>query len=366
MRDRPRPVELWSGEVAEVKRAIVRWGAEGRAPVLGQATGGLFRGERRGEYAAAMAKKRPLIVHSTRPRFPRFSGRGDFGRGNFASKCIGPSLLAFGIALFAPGDAHADASEDADAAETAYIDLKYEACIKAANRSIKKPGTPTSRIRAYKFRGLCQAALSDVDAARASFEKMLAIDINAKLPDGLSPRFTSSYFEAKGRWIGREPIALRIDEESVDGDVRTLTLSLKDEAELVRYLAWRDPAEKVFDKVKAAEKIQIEVPTEEAVDVVALDRGGAPVRVTVIPPLVSPEDEGAEETNPFAPPKAKVDDESDEGLPMPLLIGGGIAGGAILVAGVATVVGVAFFLNQQNVDAVPAVTFSEDVIAESE
>ncbi len=280
------------------------------------------------------------------------------------------ALLApwmFAVVVLGAPFARADASKDADAAESAYIDLKYEECIQAAKRSIKKAGTATSRIRAYKFRGLCQAALSDVDAARESFENMLAIDINAKLPDGLSPRFTSSYFEAKGRWIGREPISLRIDAESVDGDIRTLTLSLKDEAELVRYVAWRDPAEKVFDKVKAAERIQIEVPTEEAVDVVALDRGGAPVRVTVIPPLTSPDDERVEEGNPFAPPKsAAAENESEEGLPMPLLIGGGIAGGAVLVAGVATVVGVVFFLNQQSVDAVPEVTFSEDVIAEGE
>ena len=269
---------------------------------------------------------------------------------------IAAAFITISVLTFAASAEAQNAATLADAAETAYVELNYEPCIEAANASIQREGDAEARVRAFKFRGLCQAALSDVDSARESFEAMLAIDLKAKLPEGLSPRFTSSYFEAKGRWIGREPIALTIDSETTADGIRTLTLSLKDDAELIRSVAWRGPSKAIFDKVKAAEKLQFEVPEEDAVDVVALDKGGAVLRVVA---LSQPD---APDAVPLvATPTEATASETDEGIGLPVIIGGSVVGAVVAVAVASAAAGGLYYLSRQSVDATPAVAFSGDL-----
>ncbi|HEY4219860.1 MAG TPA: hypothetical protein VGO62_00925, partial [Myxococcota bacterium] len=84
------------------------------------------------------------------------------------------TLVAVAAAALASTGARAD---DAIAmAQRAYADVDYAKCKDEAQHALAAPGDKPARVDAYKYLGLCDAALNDTDKAREAFKRMLAID----------------------------------------------------------------------------------------------------------------------------------------------------------------------------------------------
>jgi tetratricopeptide (TPR) repeat protein len=188
-----------------------------------------------------------------------------------ATRRIFMVVICASIGFSAPGYAQEGASSVLSEAAEAYGILDYELCVDSADQAAKMPATRQERLDAYRYLGLCHAALGDTESARQYFVRLLAIDPNSKLPDGLSPRFTSTFLEAKGYWLGREALAMELQGESKDGALRLLEIALIDSEGLIDKVAWRARDGETAPFIKAAQKMEVEVPADVAYQLVAFD-----------------------------------------------------------------------------------------------
>ncbi len=249
-------------------------------------------------------------------------------------------LVFFTCVLSGAVTARADALADA---QRAYADVDYTKCRDEAAKALQGKGDRPARVDAYRFLGLCEAALGDTESAREAFKRMLAVDKDARLPDGLSPRFTSSFREAKGSFVTGAPLALVVDNETIDGGTKRLRLKVVDDLGMVKNLAWRGAGGSSGGPVRAAPLLELEIPAEVDVTVFALDAAGGEVAGLSLPAVRKEE--------PPPPPPTTGDDGG--GFPW-LAVGGAVLGVAVLAgAGV----GVYFALQPP-----AAVTLKTDVI----
>jgi hypothetical protein len=239
------------------------------------------------------------------------------------------ALAVLVIAGASLGAQRAVAQDALSAARAAYAAVDYEACRAESARALKQPGDRAARAETYKLEGLCRAALGDTDGARDAFKAMLAIDKDARLPDGLSPRFTSSYREAKGALVDRTPLSLAVESDTDDGGTRTLVVALTDELKLVKELAWRGEGGELSPATRAAPRLELEVPANVAVTLVALDVGAGEVLELGVG---KPGDARVADAAPAAA------EEDDGGFPW--LLVGGIAAGVVVLAGAGVVAAV--------------------------
>ncbi len=231
-------------------------------------------------------------------------------------------------------------------AQRAYTAVEYGKCKDEAQEALAEPGTRAERVDAWRLLALCQAALGDTDAAREAFKHMLAVDWSARLPDGLSPRFTSSFREAKGSFGGVAPLSLAVADERVDGGTRVVKLKISDELELVHKVGWRGAAGSEGTPVRAAPLLQLELPAEVDVTVFALDRAGG--EVTTLELLAAKAE---------APPPPPPDDEvAGGGFPW---VGVAIGAGAVLLAAAAAGGAAYVLLQPQTVGLKSDVVFGE-------
>jgi hypothetical protein len=222
----------------------------------------------------------------------------------------------------------APAAPDLEAAQKAYVDVDYAKCREKAQTALLQPGSLKDRVDAFKLLGLCSAAVGETDAAREAFRMMIAIDKDAKLPEGLSPRFTSSYREAKGSWVGTTPLALSIASEQTDKNSRTVRIKVADDAGLAARIAWRGPSGALSPPVKKSDLIELELPISVDIVVVALDKAAGEVALLPLPAR------GADKRSPIdEKPKDPIpEDESSSMLP---LVIGGVAAGVVVVGAAA-------------------------------
>jgi hypothetical protein len=237
--------------------------------------------------------------------------------------------LALGCAT-SLGAAAAAAAPALAQARGAYGELNYEACRKQARAALGEPGAGDERVEAYRLLGLCEAALGETEAAKEAFVTMLGIDPGAALPAGLSPRFTSSYLEAKDHWLGKEPLGFTLESDDTEGRTRTVRFSLSDPLDLVTQVSWDDEEGERAPPVAAAERMELELPAERARRLVALDAAGGAVAVLALPPRAPPPGQATE----VSPPTAEA--EAEGGVPW-LWVGAAAGGGALLFGAVAAV-----------------------------
>lgn len=235
-----------------------------------------------------------------------------------------------------PLGAHAAAI---DAARKAYADLAYEGCRDQAKTALDEPGALADRIDAYRLLGLCHAALGDTEDARAAFTKMITLDPNAELPKGLSPRFTSSYLEAKGALLGSDPLALVLEEDRTEGKKRVVRVAVKDEAGLVDKVAWEDDEGERSPGLKAAERMELELPAEVATKIVGVDeRGGVVVELALAGPEVASAGPSAGDASASGASGDATAGEEDPGAGPWLWVGVAAGAGVLLAGGAAAAV----------------------------
>jgi hypothetical protein len=241
-----------------------------------------------------------------------------------------------------------------DAAQDAYADLNYEGCRSSATEALGEPGDRAQRVEAFKLKGLCAAALGDTEQARESFVKMLAIDADARLPEGLSPRFTSSYLEAKGHWVGRNPLQLELFGEKLEGSTRVIRLIVHDDAELIANVAWEDDEGERSPPLMKAERMELEVPAEVEVTLLAIDRGGGIVAQLPLGKAGVDEPEPGDDDE---PDPATVGEAEEQDGPPWLLIGVAAGAGVLVVAGAGAAVAGLLLSQPTSVDLRSGVVF---------
>ncbi len=90
----------------------------------------------------------------------------------------------------------------------AFNDLDYSRAITLLNEALSESLTREERIVIFKTLGFCHVALSDSEAARRDFEKLLEIDPSIELDRAVSPRVRTVFEKAKTRFLQpREPVA---------------------------------------------------------------------------------------------------------------------------------------------------------------
>jgi hypothetical protein len=257
--------------------------------------------------------------------------------------------IAFCVGFSAAIAAPASAAGDLDAAKRAYTEVDYPRCRDKAVASLASAGTRDDRIDAHRLHGLCAAALGETEEAREAFVLMLAIDRAARLPEGLSPRFTSSFREARGSMLGKEPLALSIENSTVDEGRRIVRLRLTDDHNLVRTITTTTEAQTTPTAVKPSAVFEINVPTAVDVTIRAFDAGNGEVIRLLVPKETSEKISVIDESKP--PPV--VEEDSSSGL----FVLGGIAAGVLLV-GAGAGVFAAFFLPPQSVALKSGIAFA--------
>ena len=259
-------------------------------------------------------------------------------------------------AVFGSSTGRAAEDDDGEGAaggvHQAYADVDYARCRERAQAALQKPAALASRLDVYRYLGLCEAALGNADDARDAFSKMLAIDRASKLPDGLSPRFTSSFREAKGAWSGQVPLALTLDGESVAGRTRTIRVKVVDLAGLIARISYRSGSGVLAQPVRTASKLELEVPSAAAVDVLAFDKGGGEVAVLHLPSV--------SESKPVPSSTVPVVAAAPEPEGFPWLLVTGVGVGAVLVAGAAAATAVVLLMPPQKVGLKSQVVFGSE------
>jgi hypothetical protein len=219
-----------------------------------------------------------------------------------------------------------------DDARAAYAGLEYGKCREAARAALAAPASRPDRVEAHRLAGLCAAALGDGDGAREAFKRMLLVDRDAALPEGLSPRFTSAFREAKGELIDVPPTTFTVESDARAGRVRVVRIAVVDPADVVAKIAHRGEGGVTSPAVRKAARLELEVPGEGRVELIGLDAAGGEVVVVALAPLDAPAADA-----PPVPTAAAVEEEA--GTPW-LLVGAGAAAGVVLVGGAVAAGGV--------------------------
>ena len=241
---------------------------------------------------------------------------------------------------------------DLEAAQKAYVDVDYAKCREKSQQALLQPGSMSDRVDAWRLLALCSAAVGETDDARDAFRMMIAIDKDAKLPEGLSPRFTSSYREAKGSWVGTTPLALSVVSEQTEKSSRAVRIKVEDDANLVAKIAWRGPSGSLSSPVKKADVIELELPISVDIVVVALDKTAGEVAELSLPAR------GADTSSPLDPKPIEPEIAEEEGSALPFIIAGGVLG-AVVVVGAAAGVAAVLFSPPQSVNLRTDVVFAD-------
>lgn len=224
-------------------------------------------------------------------------------------------------------------SAELAAAQKAYADVDYSRCLEKARAALGQPGNVGDRVVTWKLVGLCAAAEGEADVARDAFQMMLTIDREARLPEGLSPRFTSAYREAKGSLMEAAPLGLKVVADDVRGARRVVRVRVDDVADLVARVGFRPKGGGLEGVVKKSVELELDVPAAIDVEVVGLDRAGGEVVVQRVAGVGS----GPARDLVEAPPPATAEPDL-----FPWLVVGGVAGGLVVVGAGAAVLAVAF------------------------
>lgn len=118
------------------------------------------------------------------------------------------------IVLLQAGVAHADraASRLSDDARVALDALQYSDAVKLVERAwARGEAGPQELQELFVIAGRAAASLGDKAAARTWFSRLLALDPDAKLPQGTSPKLVALLFEARTQ-LGGAKLAARAEQ----------------------------------------------------------------------------------------------------------------------------------------------------------
>ncbi len=235
------------------------------------------------------------------------------------------------------------------AAHAAYGAVDYARCRQEARSALVSPAGQGERVETYRLLGLCLAAEGDTDAARDAFRAMLLFDREARLPAGLSPRFTSSFLEAKGSLVDTPLLSLTVASEEVNDGVRRVRLGVKDAEDMIAKLAWSSEGGVLSSPVARAPLVEFVVTASAPVRFVALDAHDGWVTALELPARST--ENGGDPLDDDDAARAQV--VAPQALPWGVI---GVAAGVVAAVGVG--IGVAVAVAPREATLVPQVAFA--------
>lgn len=150
-------------------------------------------------------------------------------------------------------------------------------CVSRTARALDVPADVRTRADTYYLRALCLAKQGEVDGAEDAFMHVLMLEPSAEL-DPLHEEdedISTAFAGAQGAVKDLPRMRLRIERAEPLASLRIVRIALRDPLELVHTVTWQRPGGAPVRPLRAAALMELEVPTHDAVELVALDRGGA-------------------------------------------------------------------------------------------
>jgi hypothetical protein len=121
------------------------------------------------------------------------------------------------LALILAGAAPAAAEPSlVERAEAALDDLRYEEAAELVDRAWRSGGNDRDQLQAiFRLAGQIQVTLGKGEVAERHFERLLALDPQATLPDGISPKIAARFAAARARVESRGPLRARLRAEGM-------------------------------------------------------------------------------------------------------------------------------------------------------
>jgi len=167
-------------------------------------------------------------------------------------------------------------------AQAALDDLRYEEAAQLADRAWRSGGNRREDLIAiFRLAGQVAVTLGNGELAESHFERLLSLDPEAQLPEGISPKIAARFAAAKARTSGRLRASFHTDGTRIAAEVTS------DPAKMVSSLRVRhgkDAAQEAIAPDPLAVELAVERPTQ--VEVSLLDEHGNILvedRVTVAP-----------------------------------------------------------------------------------
>ncbi|HTM18984.1 MAG TPA: hypothetical protein VL172_00695 [Kofleriaceae bacterium] len=178
--------------------------------------------------------------------------------------------LAAALLLYQARIAAADGKAELDAAAQAIDGVDFESARTHAQAARAGGDLPRGQlIRAYRLLGEIAGALDDAEAARASFTRWLLLDPAGALPDGMSPKITGPFAEARAEVKRLGPLALELSVRRRPGVV-AVTVQRRDPLHMIARLQSAPQATVDGD--------HLEIPAEDArpvaIEIAAVDEQG--------------------------------------------------------------------------------------------
>lgn len=141
------------------------------------------------------------------------------------------ALSSLACALCA-SEAWGQPADPLEAAEQAYRDVDFETQRDEATRALEAGNNDRARLaQLYRLLGIAHAALDEREAAKAWFQRLLALEPDFELERALSPRLRSPYLEARGFWdVASARLSIDVTPGSPSEDLR---LSVHDPLDMV-------------------------------------------------------------------------------------------------------------------------------------
>jgi tetratricopeptide (TPR) repeat protein len=210
------------------------------------------------------------------------------------------------------------ASPELEKAKKLYSELKYRDADAAIDAAWSMPNNSRDEVLTLlQLRGIVSASLGNAQKAREAFTALVSLDPARKLPDDLSPRVMTTFYEARGRIIdlGRvEAKALAATEKA--GQVEQLNVDVVDPVALVAKArfhlrtgaSWTEVAVAV-ERGKAA--VPVAAPQVDwwlellsAQQGVLFELGSATAPLSAGTPLKTPSTASSASVEPLPPPPA--------------------------------------------------------------
>jgi hypothetical protein len=172
-------------------------------------------------------------------------------------------------------------------AQAALDDLRYEEAAELAERAWRAGGNRRDELVAiFRLAGQVAVTLGNGEQAEGYFIRLLTLEPDAQLPDGISPKIAARFAAAKGKTPGRLRAALRADGTRVSAEISS------DPVKMVAALRARYGKDGVAEVI-APDPLVIDLPIDRPteVDLALIDAHGNILvedRILIAPPRAAP------------------------------------------------------------------------------
>lgn len=167
----------------------------------------------------------------------------------------------------------ARAGEPLERARHLFEFMKFGQSLEIAEKVLRSPvQDPRKLVEAYKLKGLCLSALGQREKALEVFQRLLAVDPDARVSNQLSPKITDMFYRAVAMNEDSRPLSLWHSPPRVQSgrNLAGMELTVHLEADAfrlvhtvrLRYLPRRGEDRRLSQRVRGRDKLVFELPPD--------------------------------------------------------------------------------------------------------